>query len=279
MSFVYESLKLTLLFIKIPNSLFTLALALKIKSQSKYILNYLFYIAFICWSVYIGLDGVLYIIAPNGEFAYTLANIMRDLGVLMLAFTPLCFILASFIIKEGEEIALQVKKTRLVFTFVVSFSLALIMILTDTIVVRDLTKPGKPIIDPSLLPPTGAFRVTFDSVTLQGQVSSFFILAFVAWYIASVLLMFIQQSRESGAKKIRTRLIMTGMLMIPAGICYFILLPYVFPASQTPNLQPWFNLAGQLAWATSPVLVFLGMRVRVPEEEKKLTVPIQKSPS
>nr|MDO8083816.1 hypothetical protein [Candidatus Sigynarchaeum springense] len=280
MSFVYESLKLTLLFIKLPNALFSLLIAFKIKGLSKYILNHLFYLAFICWSVYISLDGVLYVIAPNGKLAYILANVMRDIGVLMLAFTPLCFILASFIIKEGEEIALNMKKGRMIFTVVVSFVIALVMILTDTIVVRDSSKPGKPFIDPSLLPPTTVnFKVTFDSVSLQGQASSFFILAFVAWYVASVLLMFVQQSRESGAKRNRTRFIMIGMLAIPAGICYFVLLPCVVPVSQEPNLQPWFNLAGQLVWATSPVLVYFGMRIKVPDEVVKVMEQPQKDRS
>jgi hypothetical protein len=263
MSFVFEIPKMILLFIKLPNALFSLAIAFKIKGMSKYILNHLFYIAFVCWSVYIGMDGVLYIIAPNNASTYVLANMMRDLAIFMLAFIPLCFIQASFIIKEGEEIATHVKKVRVVSTFIVSFVIAIIMVLNDTIVVKDLTKPGKPIIDPSLLPPTGLFRVTFDSVSLQGQVSSFFILAFVAWYVASVLLMFVQQSRESGLKKNRSRFIMLGMLMIPAGICYFVLLPYIYPPSQTTTLQPWFNLVGQLIWAMSPVLVYLGMRLRV----------------
>jgi hypothetical protein len=278
MSFVFEPLKMTLLFIKIPNALFSLAIAFKIKSLSKYILNYLFYLAFICWSVYISMDSVLYIIAPNGEFAFILANMMRDLGAFMLAFTPLCFIQAGFIIKEGEEIALHVKKKRVVYTFLVSFIIALVMVLTDTIVVRDQTKPGKPIIDPSLLPPPpDTFRVTFDSITLQGQVSSFFILVFVAWYVASVLLMFVQQSRESGLKKNRSRFVMLGMLMIPAGICYFVLLPYTFPASQTPDFQPWINFIGHVIWAMSPVLVYLGMRLKVPEEVVNATIPLQKN--
>jgi hypothetical protein len=69
-------------------------------------------------------------------------------------------------------------------------------------------------------------------------------------------------------KKNRSQFIMLGMLMVPTGICYFILLPYVLPVSQTVDMQPWVNLIGHLIWAMSPVLVFLGMRLKVPEEEK-----------
>lgn len=265
MSFVYEPLRMILLAIKIPNALFSLGIAFKIKGMSRYILNQMFFLAFIGWSVYISTDALLYIVAANNAAAFSFANIMRDVGVFMLAFTPFCFLQASFIIKEGEEIALHEKKKRLIFAFVITFVMALILALTDTIIVRDLTLPGKPIIDPSLLPPSGAFRVTFDSVTVQGQVSTFFILVFVAWYIASVLLMFIQQSRESGLKKTRSWFIMLGILMIPIGILYFILLPYVFPMSQNANVQPWVNLIGHVIWAMSPVLVFLGMRLKVPE--------------
>ncbi len=215
MSFIFESLKMILLFIKIPNALFTLAIALKIKSQSKYILNHLFYMAFICWSVYISMDGVLYIIAPNGAFLFTLANVLRDLAVFMLAFIPLIFIQASFVIKEGEEIALHVKKTRLVSTFIVSFVIAVVMVLTDTVIV---VQGGFPV-DPQLLPPSGKFTVKFDNLTLLGQISTYFILVFVAWYVCSVLLMSVQQTRESGRKRTRSRFLMFGMLMIPAGIC------------------------------------------------------------
>jgi hypothetical protein len=278
MSFVYEPLKMLLLFIKIPNALFSLLIAFKIKRMSKYILNHLFYMAFICWSVYIGTDCVLYAIAANSEFAYIIANMMRDLGVFMLAFTPLCFIQAGFIIKEGEEIALHTKNKRVIFTFLITFVIAVILALTDTIVVMDLTPPGTQIIEPSLLPPTGAFKVTFDSITLQGQVSTFFIFVFVAWYVASVLLMFVQQSRESGSKRKRSQLIMLGMLMIPVGICYYLLyksLLLVFQPLTPVDLRPWFDLIGHVIWAMSPVLVFLGMRLKVLEEEKTMTVSIK----
>ncbi len=266
MSFVYEPLKMVMLFIKIPNALFSLALAFKIKSLSKYVLNYLFYIAFVCWSVYISLDGLLFIIAPNSASTLVLANMMRDLVVFMLAFIPLCFIQASFIIKEGEEIALNVKKTRVVSTFIVSFAIAIVMALTDTIIVVTNTKPPV-VIDPQMLPPTGSFTVKFDNITPLGVLSSYFILAFVAWYICSVLLMTVQQARESGRKRTRSRFIMFGFLMIPVGICYFILTAYLVIGS---DLRTWVNLGGQLIWAMSPVLVYLGMRLKIPSLEQEI---------
>ncbi|MBN2152347.1 MAG: hypothetical protein JW839_12925 [Candidatus Lokiarchaeota archaeon] len=254
-------------FIKIPNALLALVIALKIRGQSKYILNHLFYLAFICWSVNIAFDGVLYIIAPNGDFLFHAANIIRDFGIFMLAFTPLCFMLASFVIKEGEEVTLHVKKKRLAFTFIMSFLTAVSVALTDTVLVVD--KTTKLPIDPQSLPPAGAFTVTFDSITPAGQLSSILFLAFVTWYVCSVLLMFSQQARESGRRRARTRLLMFGILMIPVGIIYFILLPYILPTFQalsTTDLRPWVNLIGQLIWATSPVLVYLGIRLGVTAE-------------
>nr|MDO8110749.1 hypothetical protein [Candidatus Sigynarchaeota archaeon] len=267
MVFVYEPLKFIMLFLKIPNCLLSIILAFRIKKLSNYILNYLFFISFIGWGIFIGLDGLLYIIAPNGAFLYTLANIFRDVCMIMIALIPLCFIQAGFIIKEGEEIALHEKKLRLILSFIVSFVISIAMISTDSIIVMDKTAhPPHPFL-PDELPPTGAFSVSFDPNIL----ANLFYISFVAWYVFGVFLMFFQQRREAGVKRNRTRYIMFGILMIPIGIVYFIVQPYIMPLLPVvPGVDPKFvyNLVGQIIWAFSPILVYIGMRVRVPLESE-----------
>ncbi|MFX0102695.1 MAG: hypothetical protein ACFFCS_24220, partial [Candidatus Hodarchaeota archaeon] len=92
-----DPIKFMLMFVKLINCLFSITIAFKIKKLSKYILNLLFFLAFLGWGVFIASDGILYVIAPFNEHSFLLANILRDLGCIMLAFTPLVFIIAFYV--------------------------------------------------------------------------------------------------------------------------------------------------------------------------------------
>jgi hypothetical protein len=263
MALVYQPYELLLFFMKIPNFVLSLVLALKIKHRSGYILNHLYYMAFLCWSVFISTDAVLFMIAANGGFLYTLANILRDVSVVMICLIPLFFIQAGHVINEGEEIALSDKRNRLLGTYVVNFLLAIAMLLADSIVVYDASvTPPYPLIDPGNLPPVGAFVVNFDTITPAGIFGSLMILVFVAWYMYGVVSMFFVQRRQAGMKRSRSRFILAGTIMIPAGILYFIAIGFI---QVDDAMKLMLVMLGHVMWMASPTLVYLGMRLRVPD--------------
>jgi hypothetical protein len=269
MVFVVDPIKFLMLFVKLTNAIISLIIAIKIKRLSKYVLNYLFFLAFTGWSVFIAADGILYVIAPNGEFLFYLANLLRDLGIIMIGLIPLCFVQAGWTIKEGQEIALNKKRKRLIASFIFNFSIIIGAFLFDSINVYNISTLGdKTIIPPSNLPPTGSFVVGFDSSSLQGIIGILFYLSFVVWYFYGVNLMFSVQKRESGICQKRTRRMMSGIVLIPIGILYFTFLPFL----GLPQLvKPYFLILGQVIWALSPILVYLGLSLQPKEKEMQIS--------
>jgi hypothetical protein len=124
-------------------------------------------------------------------------------------------------------------------------------------------------LDPATLPPPGEFFVNFDTESPAGMFGSAMILVFVGWYVYSVIQMFVVQRGLADTRRARARWIMVGVLMIPAGIMYFIILGYLSTG------MTWIRLVlvmlGHVIWMLSPVLVYLGMRLRVPIEGNQKT--------
>ncbi len=265
MAFDYPIFEFVLFLMKIPNCVISLILAIKIKRLSSYVLNYLYYIAFIGWSVFIGTDGLLFIIAAQSPVFFAIANVLRDVGAIMIALIPLCFVIAGDIINEGEEVALHVKRRRLLFAVIINFALVVAALLTDSIKVYDISQPAPwPVIDPASLPPTGEFIVNFDTQSTEGMIGSALIIVFVGWYAYSVIQMFVVQRNLAGVRRERARCIMAGVLMIPAGIVYFIALGYYQTDATWDRLL--LVMLGHVIWMLSPVLVYFGMRLRVSAE-------------
>jgi hypothetical protein len=282
MAFAYPVFELMLFLMKIPNCVISLLLAFKIKRLSNYILNHLYYIAFLGWGVFIGTDGLLFIIAAQSPLLYTVANVLRDVGVIMIALIPLCFVIGGDVINEGEEIALHVKRGKMLFTFIINFALSVAMLFTDSIKVYDISLPAQwPAIDPASLPPTGNFVVNFDTQSAEGIFGSAMIIVFVGWYAYSVIQMFVVQRGLAGARRARARYIMVGVLMIPTGIVYFIVLGYFQTGVTWDRLL--LVMLGHVIWMLSPVLVYIGMRLHVPTEASSIerhreAIGVQKGP-
>ncbi len=252
-----ETIKLMMFFVKLPNAIFMLLLAFKIKRLSNYVLNHILFLAFAGWSVFIATDGVLFIIAALGKTEFQVANVLRDVGVLMATLIPLCFIYSGFIIKEGEEIALRGKKVRLFTSLLICFGLAITIILNDSILVID--KLTKTIVLPdNLPPPVDTFSVNFDMMTANGQFSFYLYLSLVAWYFIGIFILFSVRQREKHELRKRLDLLMWSTMMIPFGILYFVFLPFI-PILGT--IKPYFNIVGQVLWALSPVLAYLSLKI------------------
>lgn len=280
---VFDPVKLAMLVVKIPSMLLSLVLAFKIKRMSGYILNTLFFIAYVGWATFIGTDALLYVIAPWNVASYTIANIMRDVGITMIGLVPLCFVQAGFVIKEGEEVAFQMKRTRFIITILVNFAITTGILLND----RILIVRGGAIVDPATLPPAPPpphFNVSWDNLffflginetTISGFIAFVMYLSFVAWYAFSVVLIFIQQRQLTGLQRARNIRIIIGILMIPGGILYFVLLPFLIQALPVlRDFQFFFNVIGQGIWASSPVFVYLGLVVKPAAEGKRETVTV-----
>lgn len=241
---------------KVSDFFISVVLAIKIKKMSNYVLNTLFFIALIGWASYIGTDAILYEIAPIILVFFNIANLLRHVGMIGISLVPLCYILAAFLIKDGEEITFQQKKKRIILAFVVNFTILMGVIVNDSIVVY--VNGTKIPIDPTTLPPTVAYSVNFDSVTLKGEIAYIFYMSYCIWYFIAIYLMFSIQKRESGLEKRRARYIMYGMLMIPVGILYYVLLGPNVP----PDVYEMLDILGHIIWTLSPVLIYLGLRIQ-----------------
>ncbi|MHA1371431.1 MAG: hypothetical protein ACTSWN_13260 [Promethearchaeota archaeon] len=253
MTFVYDPIKLYMLFIKLMNCILSISIAFRIKKISKYSLNLMFFLAFTGWGIFIGLDGILFVIAPNSLFLYKIANILRDICLAMLGLTSLCFVLSSFVVKEGEVLALFTRRFRLVLAFFLNFFIVLGLILNDHIEIKD--KMTGEIIDPSGLPPIIEFYVDFD----QNIFAYIFYCTFVFWYVLAVVSIFHTQKQTTGISKLKVRWIMIGMIMIPAGIIYFVIIAFLKTASGSVL---GLMVIGQVIWACSPIFVLVGLRIR-----------------
>ncbi|HME55011.1 MAG TPA: hypothetical protein VKM55_22590 [Candidatus Lokiarchaeia archaeon] len=242
---------------KICDCCISIILAISIKRKSKYVLNSLFSMSLLGWATYIGTDAILYQIAPISLFFFKLASVLRDVGMIGISLVPLGYILAAFLLKDGEEITFQRKKKRVILAFIVDFIIILGVILNDSIVVY--IQGTKTPIDPTTLPPMVPYSVNFDSVTIKGQIAYIFYMSYCIWYFAAVYLMFSIQKGESGRERRRARYIMFGMLMIPVGILYYVLIGPNVPTA----IYPIIDFLGHLIWTSSPILIFLGVRIQM----------------
>nr|MDO8110486.1 hypothetical protein [Candidatus Sigynarchaeota archaeon] len=254
---------------KLVDVVISITLAMKIKRLSSYILSRLFFLAYTGWSVFIASDAVLFEIAMLSPAFFVMANILRDISIVMICLVPVCFIIGVFVIKEGEEIAIEKKKGRLISLFLMSLIITTGILLNDKIVVYDITvNPIVPFGIDELPPLPGTYLVNFDQSTGFPLV---FYLIFVAWYVTGTMLMFSIQHRESGIKKMRARRIMWGILMIPAGIVYFVILGYLFPDTGSLELRGILTVLGHVLWNLSPTLIFLGLRMKEKENDTSNT--------
>jgi hypothetical protein len=261
--------RLIVVLAKIGDCTLSALIAIIIKRRSKYILNTLFSFALIGWAIYIGTDTILYQIAPISLLFFNIANMLRDIGMIGISIVPLCYIFAAFLIRDGEEITFHQKRKRLVLAFVVNFAIIMGVIMNDSIMVYQKNADGtKTLIDPATLPPTVPYSVNFDSVSLWGRIAFIFYLSYVAWYVAAIYLMFIVQKRESGVEKQRAIYIMIGILMIPSGIVYYVLLgTFKVP----PDIYAILDILGHIIWMLSPIMIYLSLRLQ--QSNVKTAIP------
>ncbi|MBD3188720.1 hypothetical protein GF325_17970 [Candidatus Bathyarchaeota archaeon] len=278
MNVYVDPVKFAMMFVKLFNCFLSIILANKIRKKNRYVLNQLFFIAFLGWGLFIGTDGILFVIAPLSPGLYLFANFLRDVSIICLGLTPFCLIVGGFVIREGEDIAIMVKKKRWISTFFLSLSIVIGILIFDKILIFDETFS---IIPREALPPTNDFTVSYDIrwilygisssnllIVLPGLLTLIFYLSYIAWYTFSAFQMFFIQRVETGAKKKRAIMFMIGILMIPLGIGYFTIIPFL----PIPKVFNWiFMLIGQTIWALSPILVFIGFRI-------KIKAPINPSP-
>ena len=255
--FPVEPTKLITLFIKIPCALIAMVIAFRIKKLSNYILNKLFFYAYFAWGITIGLDALLFVIAPIDPILFQIANILRDIDLLVYCITPFMLHLSSYVINDGEEIGLMANKKRLIIPLILYAVIATGVILNDRIVVENINTGAT--IDPSMLP-VDFFMVPFKVKFNQNLFAYVFYICFVLWFFYAVSGMFSFQKQLSGMKKTRARQIMWGALCIPLGILYFIFVAF-FKVSTEINII--LMIIGQLIYLSAPILTFLGMRIQV----------------
>jgi hypothetical protein len=255
-----DPVTLTLFVIKLVTVVFSFVLAFRIRKQSNYVLNRLLFAGLMGWGGYITLDTILYPIAPLSPTLFIVANVLRHFSMVSIGIVPIAFFLAAQVIKNGEDMALRQRRKQVIFWTCVNIALITALIFTDSIVVYNIGPPAK-LINPSTLPPAPGvnYNVNFDTFSVKGQVAFFLYLGYCVWFVGDVIIMGTVIAKQRGPARLRSVLLMLGMLMIPLGISYFVIVGFV---PMPIGIRNVLTIGGQLVWAASPILAYSGFAIK-----------------
>ena len=79
---IFDELQLALVVPKLIQCLCWIILGILILRKSNYILNRVFFFAFLGGALFAACDAFIYAVAPNGQDWLTLANIVRDISII-----------------------------------------------------------------------------------------------------------------------------------------------------------------------------------------------------
>ncbi len=257
MAFIYEELQLFLVVPKLIEAATLLATAVVIRRKSNYVLNKVYFLAFLSWGLAAILDSLMYLIAPNSELFFTIANFGRDLGAVLLNLAWFSFLFAVLIIVRGKQEAL--KRKTLAIAIVWYIIIVIGTIITDNIsIVNRVT--GEMILPPDLPPAAG---IPFKVTAIVTPISALFISStLILLGISIFLLPRVFRKIKDPSDRRRIQLFLTGLILLLAGSLYFMIIVgirlYTFEA----------YTIGYLIWTFAPIFTLLGVR-RSPESAAK----------
>ena len=236
------------LVLKLINVLFFVILAFVILRQKRdYIINKMYFAAFLCWVVYIGVDAVIFIFLPVSSTWHFIGNRLRDIGVFSVL-TMAFLIYKSFeIIDKGQD---SLNKTRLYIEVALFAIIGGLLVWVDSIEVY-VGSTGE-IIHPENLPPPDIDFITQPSVGILTLILS--AVPFILFAYTVVRLMLLTRKVEKKELKIRMRFLTAGISFIPIGMLYFILV------SMIPIYAWWSTGIGYTLWTIAPILIWLSQR-------------------
>ncbi len=245
MAFVYEELQLFLLIPKVIQGIISLITAVIVFRKSNYIVNRLFFVAFLIWGIVPFLDATMYLIAANSEADLFIANILRDIALALANLTCFTLLVAVLVIQRGKAEATSKKMIALlVSVFLVIFIYTDIF---DRLAVFTLDNVEIPA---TSLPPTlGTFRVT-----APGGLSAVGFIASLAIFIINIgILTKLLRKIKNPEEKRHIRLFLVGLILLFSGYLWFFL---IVAAKFQTLASYWF---GYIIWTIAPVFSLLGV--------------------
>lgn len=243
MAFTYPTMEYWLLIPKILNCFLFAILSIKILKIRKYIVNKLFFTAFILWAFYILGESIIYLTGANSEAMLHFANIFRDLQMIAIFFVAYSMFYATNVIRFGES-SIDRKKMKIVLGIL--FGCLIPLIIIDKLEV--LNELGEVI---TVFPPTGEIHVFAD---LHPLVVVFSIFPLILYIMSLIDLRKIAKSANDPLKKKKLYYLLFGISLLPCGIIFFIVINAL---SIYSILTSSF---GHILWAMAPVFVWIGER-------------------
>lgn len=246
------------LIVKIINIVFFVVLAFAILRQKRdYIVNKIYFAAFLCWVIYIGMDAVIFVFLPVSPTWYFIGNRMRDVGVLSVMAVAFLIYKSFEIINKGID---SLNKPRLYIELVLFAIIGGLLVWVDSVEVY-IWSTGELIL-PENLPPSGTDFITQPNVGILTLILS--AIPFILFAYTVIRLMLLTRRVTKTTLKLRMRLLTAGVSFIPIGMLYFILVSMV-------SIYAWWSSAiGYTLWSTAPILIWLSRRKSKEEREEIL---------
>lgn len=246
MAVVVDPVRVWLIFPKLLVAAAYLTFGTIIYRKRDYVLNKVFFAAFVSWAVYNGLDAFSNTFAASSVTWFRACSIMWTIQMFALYAYAFLIWQAARIIKESE----WGLNNRLVVTVFVVF-MVLAGVLAWTAPLQVLDEAGTPI-PPGDLPPAGAFQVTevFNAWTVLLS-----LVPFVAYFLAAYHILGVLRKVDDRARKRRMIFILVGIMLVPLGALYFMFRSLFFPVYSLGS-----SLVGQAFFLGAPVFIYLSQR-------------------
>ncbi len=240
-------LEYVLIFPKLVASALFLMVAIKIyASNKKYLLNRIFLLTFLSFSLYLLLDIFVYIFAPYSATMLLIANIVFKIQLFILTLYMYMLFLASLIVKNGSE-SMQSKRVWIIGGIL----LVLMVFICIFKIIVVLDSNGEVITD--LPPVTSGFKATNATGEGYSDILVLLITGFPLLLDVYTIVLFTQvknglQSNDPARKQMVYFII--GIILIPAGLIYFILQGMI-AFNSYPSI-----ILGYAIWIASPFFIW-----------------------
>ena len=240
---IVDPVRIWLIIPKMIVAITFLYFAFKIKHQNDYLLNKIFFFAFLSWAIYNTFDSFSFTFAPASYTSFIICSVLWALQKVMLNTYSGLVYNASNIITYGE-LRVRKKKNQIIEITLLLISTVLMIIYAPLQVLDG----NKNVIDPTTLPPTGVFSSAEGFSIISGIATA---IPFIFYIIATVNLSKVIKKTEDSVSKKKMFVLVIGIDLIPIGLLYFLFRSLFF---QTYSI--WTSMIGQIFFLISPILVF-----------------------
>ncbi|QEE18058.1 hypothetical protein DSAG12_03896 [Promethearchaeum syntrophicum] len=240
---IVDPVRVWLIIPKMFVAMMFLFFAFRIKRESNYLLNKIFFFAFLSWAIFSTFDSFSFTFAPASYTSFLICSVLWAIQKVMLNLYSGLVYNASNIITHGE---LRVKKKKYQFVEITLLLIStVLMIIEAPLQVLD---ENKDVIDPKTLPPSGVFTSAEGFSVISAIASA---IPFIFYIIATVNLSKTIKKTEDRVSKKKMLGLVIGIDLIPIGLLYFMFKSLLF---QTYSL--WTSMIGQIFLFVSPILIF-----------------------